>query len=56
MLHLLASADPYKHTWDTWVLESYGMQFDLRSVPGFEALGITKAVVMMFVAAAISGG
>ena len=44
---------PFEHTWDSWVVDFYGWSLDLRSVPGLEVLGITKAVVTMIVAAVL---
>jgi F-type H+-transporting ATPase subunit a len=43
--------DPFEHTWNTWKLDYVFGEFDLRSVPMFEKLGVTNAVVMMFVVA-----
>ena len=49
---LLASGDPFRHTWNTWEIDFFGLKvIDLRHIPGFEHLGITNAVVMMFVVA-----
>ncbi len=53
MFPLLASGDPFQHTWDSWVWEAYGLHLDLRTIPGFEALGITKAVLTLWCAAAL---
>jgi F-type H+-transporting ATPase subunit a len=51
---LLASGgDPFKHTWNTWELDFVFTTLDLRTIPGFEKLGITNVVVMMFVVALI---
>jgi F-type H+-transporting ATPase subunit a len=47
---LLASGDPFEHTWNTWELDFVFGKIDLRDVPGFQKLGITNMVVMMFVA------
>jgi len=52
LIHLLASADPFRHTWNTWEIDLFGLKtIDLRSFPMFEELGITNAVVMMVVVA-----
>lgn len=49
---LLASEDPFRHTWNTWVIDLFGLKvIDLRQFPVCERLGITNAVVMMFVVA-----
>jgi len=58
MFSVLASGDPYVHTWDGWALDFYGYQLDLRSIQigdfhVFEQLGITKAVVMMLFGAVV---
>lgn len=53
MLPLLAAGDPFQHTWDTWVWDAYGLKIDLRMIPGFETLGITKAVLTLWFAAAL---
>ncbi len=50
-LVLLASGDPFQHTWNTWELSAFGLHLDLRTVPGFEKLGISNVVLMMFVVA-----
>ncbi len=50
---LLAAGDPFRHTWNTWEVNLLFTSFDLRSVPGFEALGITNAVVVMWVVALV---
>ncbi len=52
-LPLLASGDPFQHTWNTWNLDVYFMQFDLRHIPGFELLGLSNYVLMMLVAAGL---
>ena len=53
MLHLLAAGDPYEHTWNSWTIHLYRWDIHLNNIPGFEALGITKFVVMMLCAAAL---
>lgn len=50
---LLAEGDPFEHTWNTWILDFIGFQVDLRDYPICEKLGITNAVVMMFVVALV---
>jgi F-type H+-transporting ATPase subunit a len=52
-LLLLASEDPFKHTWNTWELDFIGTKLDLRHFPICEKLGITNAVVMMLVVAIV---
>jgi F-type H+-transporting ATPase subunit a len=53
MLPLLASGDPFKHTWNTWLIEFYGHDLDLRNYEICRKLGITNAVVMMLFAALV---
>lgn len=51
MLSFLASGDPFQHTWNTWLIEFYGHDIDLRHYEICRKLGITNAVViMLFVA------
>ena len=51
-LLLAEGHDPFQHTWNTWVIDLFGFRtIDLRSIPHFEQLGITNAVVMMWVVA-----
>ena len=51
---LLASGDPFRHTWTTWEIDLFGLKLiDLRHFPMFEKLGITNAVVMMIIVALI---
>lgn len=51
MLPLLASGDPFRHTWNTWLIEFYGHDLDLRTIPICRDLGISNAVAsMIFVA------
>lgn len=50
---ILATGDPFEHTWNTWELDLVVKKIDLRTVPGFEALGITNVVLMMIVVAVI---
>jgi F-type H+-transporting ATPase subunit a len=52
-LYLLAEGDPFKHTWNTWELNFIWKTIDLRQFPICEKLGITNAVVMMFVVALV---
>lgn len=52
MLPLLASGDPFQHTWDSWVIDFFGVRWDLGHNPTLHSLGISRAVVtMLFVAA-----
>ena len=53
MLPLLASGDPFKHTWNTWLIEFYGHEIDLQHYPICEKLGITNAVATMIVVALV---
>lgn len=53
MLPLLAAGDPFKHTWNTWLIEFYGHDIDLRNYEICRKLGITNAVVMMLFAAVL---
>jgi len=48
---ILATGDPFEHTWNTWDLDFVFGHFDLHSVPLFRTLGITNIVVMMWVVA-----
>ena len=50
---LLAVGDPFEHTWNTWDLDLIVTKIDLRHFPMFKELGITNAVVMMFVVALV---
>jgi F-type H+-transporting ATPase subunit a len=52
MLSFLAAGDPFQHTWNTWLIEFYGLvEIDLRNYEICRKLGITNAVVtMLFVA------
>jgi len=50
---LLASGDPFRHTWNTWELDFIWKKLDLRQFEICEKLGITNAVVMMFVVALV---
>jgi F-type H+-transporting ATPase subunit a len=52
-LPLLAEADPFKHTWNTWDLNFIVKIVDLRQFPVCEKLGITNVVVLMFVVALV---
>ena len=49
----LAVGDPFEHTWNTWDLDLIVTKIDLRHFPMFKELGITNAVVMMFVVALV---
>ncbi len=51
MLTLLAADSPYEHTWNSWTLHFYNWDIDLRAVPGFHDLGVSKFVLMMLSAA-----
>ena len=47
-MFLLASGDPFRHTWNTWEIDLFGLKLlDLRHFPKFERLGFTNAVVQM---------
>lgn len=48
---LLASGDPFRHTWNTWDLDLVTHTLHLRYFEVCRSLGITNAVVMMFVVA-----
>jgi len=51
---LLASEDPFRHTWNTWEIDLFGIKLiDLRHFPICERLGITNAVVMLLVVALV---
>jgi F-type H+-transporting ATPase subunit a len=53
MNFLLATGDPFEHTWNTWELDFIWKRVDLRQFPICEKLGITNAVVMMFLVALV---
>lgn len=48
---ILASGDPFKHTWNTWEIDLLFTKIDLHEIPICVQLGITNAVVMMVVVA-----
>jgi F-type H+-transporting ATPase subunit a len=51
MLPLLASDNPFEHTWNTWEIHFYGHTLDLHAIPVCRQLGITNFVAtMLFVA------
>lgn len=48
---MLASGNPFEHTWNTWLIEFYGHDIDLRNYEICRKLGISNAVAtMLFVA------
>ena len=51
MLSFLASGDPFQHTWNTWLVEFYGLDLDLSKIEFCRHWGITNAVVIMLFAA-----
>ena len=50
---LLASEDPFRHTWNTWDIDLIWQKLHLRAIPICRELGITNVVVVMFVVAAV---
>jgi F-type H+-transporting ATPase subunit a len=50
---LLASGDPFEHTWNTWEIHFLGLHVDLHEIEICRKLGITNVVVMMIVVAAV---
>ena len=44
MLPLLASDNPFEHTWNTWEIHFYGHMLDLHAIPVCRQLGITNFV------------
>ena len=48
---LLASGDPFRHTWNTWDIDLVFQTLHLRYFEACRTLGITNAVVMLFVVA-----
>ncbi len=50
---LLASGDPFQHTWNTWEIHFFGLSINLHDIDICAKLGITNVVVMMIVVAAV---
>lgn len=50
---LLASGDPFEHTWNTWEIHFLGLHVNLHDIDICAKLGITNVVVMMWVVALV---
>ncbi|MCE9637213.1 MAG: F0F1 ATP synthase subunit A [Planctomycetes bacterium] len=53
MLPLLASDNPFEHTWNTWEIHFYAWSVDLRDYEICRKLGITNFVLSMLVVALV---